>query len=61
MTPSTASTEDLLRELLRRHDPQPGPNSMMFIEPVRVAVLGIGRDHSATLIVHEPDLKALMG
>lgn len=42
---------DLLRELLRRSGTQPGPRQINWSVPTRSAVIGIGPDHIAEVIL----------
>lgn len=54
------SDTDLLAELLRRNPPQVGPRSVVFApEKVMVATIGIGKDHSASIYLHQDDIDAL--
>jgi hypothetical protein len=52
----------LLAELLRRNEPTPGPNSMHFGHfgaPPLMAVVGIGKDHVAEILIMAGAAEAL--
>jgi len=60
---SDFTDEQLLAELIRRNETQPGPRSMIFVSrvPPRVATVRIGADHHAEIVIGEEDLAMLQG
>lgn len=50
---------ELLAEVLRRHPPQQGPGRVSWSSNPLVVTLPIGRDHTASLFLHEDDIKAM--
>ena len=51
--------EQLLAELVRRHKVQVAPNSVKLLTPHSVVAVGIGKDHTATVVVDDESLEEL--
>ena len=53
------TTVELLREIMSRERIAPGPFRREFVSPHVEAVVGIGKDHTATISVDEEALEVL--
>lgn len=60
---SSFSDEELLMELLLRDETaknyNPTPVKVEYVEPVHEFIMGIGRNHSVQLFIHDDSLQAL--
>ena len=55
-----ATSEQLLHELLSRENLITAPTTVKFIDPTyRVATVGVGNDHVASIFLCEGDMDAL--
>lgn len=54
-----ATTEQLLAEIIRRNGYTGAPMIQRHVEPVQCCLVGIGKDHTADILIHTDDLKAL--
>ena len=50
---SCMSNNDLLRELFKRNALSPAPNNIKLISPHKECIVGIGKDHTASIIIDE--------
>lgn len=58
---SDATDEELLLELLSRHELGPTPIHRTFVQPAVEIFVGIGRDHTATVTLFPDGLEVLKG
>ena len=53
------SDEELLSELILRNKPEQAPRNITISKSGKEAVIGIGKDHAAMILMHDDDILEL--